>query len=112
MALQTDAFAQPAGDFRQFEANAALWRLEASAHVTRLTDDCAVGVISPKSQDAARTALDGVTFEIDRLQSFGKQHGPLAPEAVLRLAEIGLMLETARRLLERARHQSSHSMTE
>lgn len=106
MVPATEAFAQPAeADFRQFEGNAALWRLEASTHVTRLTEDRAVGVASWKSEEAARTTLEGVRFEIDRLQGFGRQHAPLGSDAVLRLAEIGLMLETARRLLDRALNQ-------
>lgn len=37
MVLATEAFAQPAeADFRQLEANAALRRLEASTHLTKL----------------------------------------------------------------------------
>jgi hypothetical protein len=98
-----DAFADPTeADFIQFEANAALWRLEVSAQVIKLTEDLAVGVVSPKLQEAARTTLEGVTFELDRLKSFGKQRAPLSSAGVLRLAEVGLTLETARRLLNKA----------
>ncbi len=89
-------------DLAQFESNAALWRLEVQRHAARLLDDEAVGSSDPEAREAARVALEGVEFEIDRLQGFAREHAGMGDGMVLRLAEVGLALETARRRLRRA----------
>ena len=103
-----DAFAgriEP--DLAQFEANAALWRLEAHRHASRLVEDQAVGVASPEAHQAAAVALEGMAFEIDRLQAFARTHLGMGDGMVLRLAEAALELETARRRLQRALREPS-----
>ncbi|RYG61627.1 hypothetical protein EON80_23785 [bacterium] len=86
----------------QFETNAALWGLEVDRHAFRLRENQAIGEDDASDNEAASTALEGVMFEIDRLQAFARAHLGMADAAVLRLAEAGLSLELARRRLNRA----------
>jgi hypothetical protein len=98
----TDIFAdhlEP--DIRQFETNAALWRLEIDRHAYRLRENEAIGVEDSIASDAAKVGLEGVNFEIDRLQSFARTHQGMPDAIILRLAEAGVALESARRRLER-----------
>ena len=102
MASMTDAFADKLEpDLAQFEINAGMWRLEADRHLHRLREDAAIG-IDPVAIDPARVTLEGIGFEIDRIQAFARDHIGIADTSLLRLAEVGLALETARRRLVRA----------
>lgn len=99
----SDAFAdhlEP--DLQQFEINAGLWRLEVDRLASRLRENQAFGSDDVASAEAAKVALEGVGFEIDRLQAFARSHRGMTDGMVLRLAEAGLALETGRRRLERA----------
>ena len=103
METLTEAFSDRLeSEVAQFEVNAALWRLEADRHLHRLREDSAVCVLQPDHAEAARIALEGIRYEIDRLQAFAREHPGMPEASVLRLAELGLALETARRRLERA----------
>ena len=99
----TDAYAHRLeSELAQFEANAGLWRLEIDRHAFRLRENQAVGIRADSDVDAAKIALEGVVFEIDRLQAFAHSHAGMTAPMVLRLAEAGLALESARRRLHRA----------
>ena len=89
-------------DILQFETNANLWRLEVGRHAHRILEERAVGLYVATEQADANVALEGVVFEIDRLQAFARQHPGIPDVSVLRLAEAGLLLETGRRKLVKA----------
>jgi hypothetical protein len=111
MAVPDDApTSLPPDGLDEFETNAALQRLEIASHVTRLTEDRAVGGVTVSSQERARLALDSVTGELERLKAFGRERAPLPPETVLRMVEIGLMLESARRSLSKALEPADSSL--
>jgi len=103
MTILADAFADHAEpEVLQFETNAGLWRLEIDRHAFRLREGQAFGATDTATTEAAAVALEGVAFEIDRLQAFARTHSGLSDAMVIRLLEAGVALETARRSLERA----------
>lgn len=91
----------------QFEANAALWRLEADRHLHRLLEDQAIGLDGTQHRAGAQVALEGIGFEIDRFEAFTRRTPGLPLDLLIRLAEVAMALETIRRKLTRALHPSS-----
>lgn len=52
-------------EIAQFEANAALWRLEAGQRRYRLTEERALGANPKDAAEEAAVALEGIRFEIE-----------------------------------------------
>lgn len=89
-------------DLSQFEANAALWRLDAHRHVSKLTEEQSIGIRNPAARESAEVALEEICFEIDRLQAFSRRFDGLRQGLLLRLVEPAPELKSARRRLKGA----------
>ena len=83
-----------------FEVNAQLWRLEATRFAESLSEETAFGAKPGSSvRTDALVAIDRIEMEIGRFQTLSvSQKGAALPKLV-RLAEVAVTLQSARRRL-------------